>query len=112
MGQKSWAERAILWQIYPLGFVGAEREARAGASVTHRFGHLTGWLDYAVDLGVSGLLLGPVFASSTHGYDTIDYFQIDPRLGDDADFDDFIAETGNTQALVAFPSISTAQAPH
>ena len=82
-----WIERAVWWQIYPLGFVGAEREASACAGVMHRLNHLVGWLDYAVNLGVSGILLGPVFASSTHGYDTIDYFQIDRRLGDEADFD-------------------------
>ncbi|WP_436055986.1 alpha-amylase family glycosyl hydrolase [Pseudarthrobacter oxydans] len=33
-----------------------------------------------------------VFASETHGYDTTDYFRIDPRLGDDADFDELIAQ--------------------
>jgi maltooligosyltrehalose synthase len=37
------------------------------------------------------LLLGPIFASSSHGYDTVDYFQIDPRLGDDADFEGLVA---------------------
>jgi cyclomaltodextrinase / maltogenic alpha-amylase / neopullulanase len=87
----NWVERTIWWQIYPLGFVGVEREASACAGVTHRFGHLVAWLDYAVNLGASGVLLGPIFASSTHGYDTIDHFQIDKRLGDGADFDDFIA---------------------
>jgi cyclomaltodextrinase / maltogenic alpha-amylase / neopullulanase len=88
MGEKdqAWSERAVWWQIYPLGFVGAEQDAVAGASIPHRLGRLTGWLDYAVNLGASGLLLGPVFASSTHGYDTIDHFRIDQRLGDDADF--------------------------
>jgi cyclomaltodextrinase / maltogenic alpha-amylase / neopullulanase len=86
-----WVERAIWWQIYPLGFVRAEREAGTGASIAHRFGHLSGWLEYAVDLGASGILLGPIFASSTHGYDTLDHFRIDPRLGDDADFDEFVA---------------------
>ena len=35
----------------------------------------------AVELGANGLLLGPVFASESHGYDTIDYFAVDPRLG-------------------------------
>jgi cyclomaltodextrinase len=89
---RSWVERAIWWHIYPLGFVGAEREATASAGVTHRFNHLAGWLNYAVNLGASGVLLGPIFASSTHGYDTIDHFQIDKRLGDDADFDDFVAQ--------------------
>jgi cyclomaltodextrinase / maltogenic alpha-amylase / neopullulanase len=84
---RNWIERAIWWQVYPLGFVGAEREASACADVTHRLGHLIAWLDYAVNLGASGVLLGPIFASSTHGYDTIDHFQIDRRLGDESDFD-------------------------
>jgi cyclomaltodextrinase / maltogenic alpha-amylase / neopullulanase len=86
----SWAERAIWWQVYPLGFVGAEREASACPGAKHRLGHLVAWLDYAVNLGVSGVLLGPIFASSTHGYDTIDHFQIDKRLGDSQDFDALI----------------------
>jgi cyclomaltodextrinase len=38
-----------------------------------------------VDLGVGGLLLGPVSASESHGYDTADYFRVDPRLGDEDD---------------------------
>ena len=52
-----------------------------------RLPRLQGWLDHLISWGGNGLLLGPIFTSSTHGYDTIDYFQIDPRLGDDADFD-------------------------
>ena len=44
------------------------------------------WLDYAVNLGASGIALGPVFASQTHGYDTTDHYRIDPRLGDEGDF--------------------------
>ncbi len=87
---RSWVERAIWWQVYPLGFVGAEREACACGGVAHRLDHLGAWLEYATNLGVSGILLGPIFASSTHGYDTIDHFQIDKRLGDGADFDAFI----------------------
>lgn len=53
----------------------------------HRLRLLEAWLDYAVGLGCNGLLLGPVFASQTHGYDTTDHFRIDPRLGDEDDFD-------------------------
>ena len=87
---RSWVEHAVWWQVYPLGFVGAEREASACAGVMHRLEHLFGWLDYAVTLGASGILLGPVFASSTHGYDTVDHFRIDKRLGDESDFDALI----------------------
>jgi cyclomaltodextrinase / maltogenic alpha-amylase / neopullulanase len=84
-----WVQDAVWWHVYPLGFVGAEREATE--VVTHRLDRLTGWLDYAVELGANGLALGPVFASSTHGYDTVDHGRIDPRLGDDADLDALIA---------------------
>ena len=31
--------------------------------------------------------MGPIFASETHGYDTVDHRRIDPRLGTDDDFD-------------------------
>jgi glycosidase len=88
----TWADHAILWQVYPLGFTGAERAARPDAEpVRHRLGQLEPWLDYAVELGCNGLLLGPIFASETHGYDTIDHFRIDPRLGDEGDFDALVA---------------------
>jgi cyclomaltodextrinase / maltogenic alpha-amylase / neopullulanase len=84
----SWADHAILWQVYPLGFTGAEPAALPpGVPVRHRLRHLEAWLDYAVELGCNGLLLGPVFAAQTHGYDTTDHFVIDARLGDDDDFD-------------------------
>jgi len=85
-----WINHAIFWHVYPIGFVGAEQHTQAG--VRHRLGHVVDWLDYAAAMGVSGLLLGPIFESSTHGYDTIDHFRIDPRLGDDGDFDRLIAE--------------------
>ncbi len=87
----TWVEHAIFWQVYPLGFVGADTRPERPAPIAHRLGRLFGWLDYAIELGASGLMLGPIFASATHGYDTIDHFRIDPRLGDDADFDALIA---------------------
>jgi glycosidase len=89
----SWADHAVWWQVYPLGFTGAEKtEPGPAEPVRHRLRQLTGWLDYAAELGCSGLLLGPVFAAETHGYDTIDHFHIDPRLGDQDDFDDLVAQ--------------------
>jgi len=86
-----WVQDAVWWHVYPLGFVGAEREAPADGVPVHRLGRLSGWLDYVVELGANGLALGPVFASSTHGYDTVDHRRIDPRLGDDGDFDALVA---------------------
>ncbi len=87
-----WVRHAIWWQVYPLGFVGAFPATDPPGSGEHRLRRLIDWLDYAVDLGASGIALGPVFASRTHGYDTTDHYRIDPRLGDDADFDQLIEQ--------------------
>lgn len=75
----------IWWHVYPLGFVGADTSG-ADRTPGAGFDRLSNWLDYAVELGVNGLALGPVFTSGSHGYDTTDYFEIDPRLGDEAGF--------------------------
>ncbi|NGO13144.1 alpha-amylase, partial [Streptomyces sp. HC44] len=81
-----WSEHAVWWHVYPLGFTGAEREALpASAPPVPRLARLDPWLDYLVELGCNGLLLGPVFASETHGYDTVDHFRVDPRLGEERD---------------------------
>jgi len=88
-----WVDHAMWWHVYPLGFVGAPIRPEEGATdaVHHRLDRVGGWLDHVVELGLNGLALGPVFASTTHGYDTTDHFRIDPRLGDDADFDRLVA---------------------
>lgn len=82
----AWVDHAIWWHVYPLGFTGAPVHD-PDPTPAPRLRRLLGWLDYAVELGASGLLLGPVFASQTHGYDSLDQFRIDPRLGDEEDFD-------------------------
>ncbi len=85
-----WVKHAIWWQVYPLGFCGApirEPDPAPGP----RLRRLLNWLDYAISLGSSGLLLGPIFTAETHGYDTLDHFAIDPRLGSLADFDDLVS---------------------
>ena len=87
-----WVQHAIWWQVYPLGFVGAFPSDPPPSADEHRLRRIIEWLDYAVELGASGIALGPIFASRTHGYDTTDHHLIDPRLGDDGDFDELVAE--------------------
>ena len=90
--EPAWVEHAIWWQVYPLGFVGAYPAEPPPTADEHRLRRVVEWFDHAIELGASGIALGPVFASRTHGYDTTDHYRIDPRLGDDADFDHLIAE--------------------
>ncbi len=80
-----WVDTAIWWHAYPLGFVGADTTANAHDEVSHELGRVTAWLDDLLDLGCNGLLLGPIFDSESHGYDTVDHLSIDPRLGDGTD---------------------------
>ncbi len=92
MTDPAWVEHVIWWQVYPLGFVGAFPAEPAPTADEHRLGRIAAWLDHAVELGASGIALGPVFASQTHGYDTVDHYLIDPRLGDESDFEHLIEE--------------------
>ena len=46
---------------------------------------ITDHLDYIHSIGFTGLYLGPIFESSSHGYDTTDYFTVDKRLGQNRD---------------------------
>lgn len=84
----NWSDHVIWWHTYPLRFVDAP--AARSDEVVHRLGRLTNWLDYLIALGANGLMMAPIFASATHGYDTLDHYRIDPRLGDDSDFDELL----------------------
>ncbi|MBQ9394418.1 MAG: alpha-amylase [Proteobacteria bacterium] len=80
-----WFEQTVLYHIYPLGMLGCERH-NDGGETRHRLPELEGLVGHLKDLGVNAVYFGPLFESTSHGYDTKDYFHIDRRLGDDDDF--------------------------
>ncbi|MFB4311842.1 alpha-amylase family protein [Actinomadura sp. GTD37] len=101
-----WPDHAIWWHAYPLGFVGAEREALPARTAPEpRLARLTGWLDHLVGLGCNGLALGPVFASETHGYDTVDHYRVDPRLGGEDDLRRLIDEASQRGVRVLLDGV-------
>jgi cyclomaltodextrinase len=79
----AWAEQALFYHIYPLGALGAPRHPQ-GLRMQPRLNELHSWLPHLQWLGVTALYIGPLFESSSHGYDTRDYYHVDRRLGDDA----------------------------
>jgi len=81
----SWYEESVCYQIYPLGLTGAPFEN--DHKLEHRLPKLLdgGWMQHLQKLGVSCVLLNPVFQSGTHGYDTIDFLRVDERLGTNDD---------------------------
>lgn len=74
-----WFEQAVIYQIYPLGLCGAPRDN--DGKLEHRVLRLLDWVDHIKATGADTVLLNPVFDSDRHGYDTRDYFTVDPRLG-------------------------------
>jgi len=76
-----WSENAFFYHIYPLGLCGAPRRNDMQSSPADRLRVLHDWLPHISGLGANAIYLGPVFESSSHGYDTIDYGRVDRRLG-------------------------------
>lgn len=92
----TWYEQAVFYHIYPLGLLGAPREnpidapAAEQAGVT-RFSELEQWIPHMKALNCTAVYIGPLFESSTHGYDTRDFRMVDRRLGTNDDFKRFVA---------------------
>ena len=80
-----WFDESVFYQIYPLGYCGAERENDFG-QVRHRFHIIEERIPYIKECGFNAVLFNPLFESERHGYDTVDFFKVDRRLGDNEDF--------------------------
>lgn len=76
-----WAHDAIVYHLYPLGACGAPARNDGRSAPQPRLAQIPEWIAHWKTLGVDTLLLGPLFEAATHGYDTVDYFRVDRRLG-------------------------------
>jgi cyclomaltodextrinase len=117
-----WVKQAVFYQIFP------DRFARTHRSITDPtmavtlepwetpptlFGYKGGdlWgiaekLDYLVDLGVTAIYLTPIFQSaSNHRYHTHDYYQVDPLLGGNQAFADFLEAAHNKNLRVVLDGV-------
>lgn len=62
---------------------------------------VTSKLNYLKDLGIGAIYLTPIFKANTnHRYDTLDYFEIDPRLGDLSDLKELVKKAHELDILV------------
>ncbi|MEW4566633.1 alpha-amylase family glycosyl hydrolase [Tautonia sp. JC769] len=78
-----WYQDAFIAHSYPLGQCGAPPVNDFRTPPTPRLDQLRAWIDHLRWLGADAVYLGPVFESSSHGYDTADYRLVDRRLGTD-----------------------------
>ncbi len=81
MSQHHWAFDAFFYHIYPLGFCGAPGRNDFHSPAVARLDKVAEWIPHMQSLGVNALYLGPLFESAAHGYDTVDYYHVDRRLG-------------------------------
>lgn len=86
----AWYDETVFYHIYPLGLCGAPEWNHYGEPV-HRLLSLIPWIAHLKELGCSGLYIGPLFESGSHGYDTTDYRKLDSRLGTNDDLKVFTA---------------------
>jgi len=76
-----WYEESVFYHIYPLGFCGAPERNDYLSQHSERLFKIREWVPHMKALGVNAVYLGPVFESESHGYDTVNYFEVDRRLG-------------------------------
>jgi len=100
-----WVHHAIFYQIFPDRFAKSEKLVKTNHielwdSPPHIHGYKGGdllgvmeKLDYLQDLGVNAIYFNPIFQSAAnHRYHTHDYFQVDPMLGGNQAFRNFLNE--------------------
>lgn len=80
----NWINDAVFYNIYPLGFCDAPK--RNDGVLTYRLDKIYDFIEHFKEMGINAIVFNPVFESSKHGYDTIDYYKIDCRLGDNESF--------------------------
>ena len=80
----SFINESVIYNIYPLGFCGAPKEN--DGKLEYRLNKVYDWIEHMKKMSVNVLVFNPLFESSRHGYDTIDYRKVDCRLGDNNSF--------------------------
>jgi cyclomaltodextrinase / maltogenic alpha-amylase / neopullulanase len=110
-----WVQDAVFYQIFPDRFANGDLtndppnvQPWGSPPNLHGFqgGDLRGIIqqfDYLLDLGVTALYLNPIFLSpSSHRYNTVDYYRIDPKLGDLNDFHSLlrVAHANNVRVIL------------
>jgi cyclomaltodextrinase len=89
LGPPKWAWEAVIYHIFVDRFYPGDGRDWLQTSDLRGICGGTLWgiiekLDYIIQLGANCLWLSPIFVSpSHHGYDTTDFYHVEPRLGGD-----------------------------
>jgi glycosidase len=86
---ENWADK-VFYHIYPLGMCGSPKNNDFCSPAGNGLSSFVNHIPRLLELGVNALYIGPLFESSSHGYDTVDYYHVDRRLGTDNDFKELV----------------------
>lgn len=95
----------FFYHIYPLGLCGCPKQNDFASPRGYAFEKLTEELNKIKSLGANALYIGPIFESTAHGYDTLDYFHVDRRLGNNESFAAFCVECHNRGIAVILDAV-------
>ena len=90
----SWVHHAVVYEIFPFSF-GPEAFGTP-ANPGRRLREITGELDYIAQMGFNAIWFMPIMHNQimnqvSGGYNIIDFYKVDPRLGTNADFKALVA---------------------
>ena len=100
-----WANDAVFYQIFPLGYFGAPTVNDGKSKVVPRLANIRNHYKHFQELGIDAVYFSPLFESGTHGYDTFDYFEIDRRLGDVKLFKEIVKELHEINVKVVLDGV-------
>ncbi|MDZ7792976.1 MAG: alpha-amylase family glycosyl hydrolase [Spirochaetia bacterium] len=76
-----WWRHSIFYHIYTLGFCEAPERNDFASPAEPRLDAVAEAAGHIRRLGCDAVYLGPLFESTSHGYDTVDHYHVDRRLG-------------------------------
>lgn len=84
------SNNSIFYHIYPLGFCGAQEKNDYHSPATSSLLKISDNIEHFKKMGINAVYLGPLFESESHGYNTVDYYHVDRRLGTNDDLRNLI----------------------
>ncbi len=90
----SWIHNAVVYEVFPFSF-GPEASGTP-ANPGRRLREITGELDYIAQMGFNAIWFMPIMHNQvmnqiSGGYNIIDFYTVDPRLGTNRDFKALVA---------------------
>lgn len=81
----TWAENSIFYEIFVRSFCDSDGDGIGD------FMGVASKVDYLKDLGVDAIWLMPIMETTTyHGYDVVDYYDVNPEYGTMEEFDEML----------------------